>query len=575
MLGLGLSLTGGAVTRGGVSPSLDLDFMAGTMPAAVTFTRASAATYFDSAGVLRTQGYNLLLRSEEFDHAAWSKGASSIQINAGADPFGGNGADKLVENGASAFHYTNQTVVKAANALVYTYSVYIKDAGNGRQVSVTMEAGGSNGASMRVDPATGVITSAALRYGTFTSASGSIASVGNGWHRAMISATTGTEAFIAAQCSLHNGTNSIYQGDGSSGALLWGAMLEQSSTLSGYSPTTSAANGGPRFDHDPGTLAPRGLLVEEARTNIFPATINGATFTKQGSSTATDVAGITTPFGTTDSVVQVSGAPDFSNRVERFFSAVAADATVQFTSSVFIRAVTGTAAGTLRCSDGSGFDGVNNFSVGTTWTRVAASQAAGTQTGTNRLWRLYGLNAAVYIAAPQMEAGAFATSYITGGATRAADTAVIGTLTPWFNAAEGAMLAEFDLTRSPPPATQYAIAFDDGTASNMMALYVDSIAQCLGFITAGLVTQAQMLGASGIGGGTVVKAAMAYKINDAALAVNGAAAVADATVTIPTVTKFNIGNRSDGARQFSGHIRKIRYWRVRRPNSDLQQITAI
>jgi hypothetical protein len=43
----------------GAAPSLLLDFMAGTMSPLITFTRASSATYFDSAGVLQSAANNV------------------------------------------------------------------------------------------------------------------------------------------------------------------------------------------------------------------------------------------------------------------------------------------------------------------------------------------------------------------------------------------------------------------------------------------------------------------------------------------------------------------------------------
>jgi hypothetical protein len=51
--------------------------------------------------------------------------------------------------------------------------------------------------------------------------------------------------------------------DGTSGIYLWGAQLEQSTTVGEYIPTTSTINSAPRFDHDPTTGESLGLLVEE------------------------------------------------------------------------------------------------------------------------------------------------------------------------------------------------------------------------------------------------------------------------------------------------------------------------
>jgi hypothetical protein len=69
-----------------------------------------------------------------------------------------------------------------------------------------------------------------------------------------------------AFCSV-SGIRFQYTGDGTSGIYLWGAQLEQSTTVGEYIPTTSTINSAPRFDHDPTTGESLGLLVEESRTN--------------------------------------------------------------------------------------------------------------------------------------------------------------------------------------------------------------------------------------------------------------------------------------------------------------------
>jgi hypothetical protein len=48
----------------------------------------------------------------------------------------------------------------------------------------------------------------------------------------------------------------------------------------------------------------------------------------------------------------------------------------------------------------------------------------------------------------------------------------------------------------------------------------------------------------------------------------------DTTLTIPTVTRFNIGDRFDGARTWNGHIASLRYYRKRLPNAKLVTLTS-
>lgn len=63
--------------------------------------------------------------------------------------------------------------------------------------------------------------------------------------------------------------NIVFTGDPTRGIYIWGAQLEQSSTIGEYIRTTSTINSAPRFHHDPTTGESLGLLVEEQRTNLL------------------------------------------------------------------------------------------------------------------------------------------------------------------------------------------------------------------------------------------------------------------------------------------------------------------
>jgi hypothetical protein len=174
-----------------------------------------------------------------------------------------------------------------------------------------------------------------------------------------------------------------------------------------------------------------------------------------------------------------------------------------------------------------------------------------------------------------LELGSFATSAIvTAGSTvlRAVDVATVNTLTPWFNAAEGTLLVEFTPTRAAAGTTQYPAGFDDGTVANIISVYFDATGQSFGFVSTASVQQVNSYSGVNLSNGVTAKLAFAYKLNDFAVSANGAAAVTDVLGTIPTVTKLVIGNRSAGSRQYTGHIRRILYWPTRRSNAALRTI---
>lgn len=250
-------------TRNTVMPTLRLDFVnSNVLDPRITFARSSSATYFNSAGVMTTASTdvpridydpvtgvcngllieqastNLFLQSTF--QSNWGPGAGTLTANQLLSPDGTVNAAKFVENTAvSAFHYINQSVSKAASALVYTFSVFLKALGN-RQVVLRMDSGG-NGAIVTCDPVAGSI-GAAGTYGTFTSASGTIQTIGNGWYRFSLTATSSTATTLVAQLETLNAGNNVYTGDGTSGFYCFGAQLEQLAFLTSYIATTSSTS---------------------------------------------------------------------------------------------------------------------------------------------------------------------------------------------------------------------------------------------------------------------------------------------------------------------------------------------
>jgi hypothetical protein len=246
-------------------PSLDLRFAdnksladAVTGASLVTFTRASSSTFVDSAGTLQTAATdvprfdhnpttgeslgllveeartNLLLRSEEFDNASWTKTNSSVTQNAAVAPNGTTTADRLTEDGtATSTHLANGAATITAGT-TYTYSVYAK---SDTRRWLLVSPGGSWGYGW-FDVQAGV-TGTLVNGGS--SATSSIQSVGNGWFRCVITATA-VDNRIGIQLLLATGNNIItYTGDGTSGLFLWGAQLEAGAFPTSYIATTTAA----------------------------------------------------------------------------------------------------------------------------------------------------------------------------------------------------------------------------------------------------------------------------------------------------------------------------------------------
>jgi hypothetical protein len=184
----------------------------------------------------------------------------------------------------------------------------------------------------------------------------------------------------------------------------------------------------------------------------------------------------------------------------------------------------------------------------------------------------------VYAYGAQLEAGAFATSYIPTVAsqvTRSADSASVNTLTPWFNAAAGTMFGS---------GTRYNVAANagslfeigDGTNNNRLLIFGNSPTPNGSFFVAnGGVTQAFIEVANGFTVSAAGKIAAAYALNDFQQASNAVLGTADTSGTLPTVTTAYIGKAGSGATtQWNGWISSISYYPTRLPNATLQSLTV-
>jgi hypothetical protein len=210
---------------------------------------------------------NLLGYSQDFENPAWTKSNSSIAASTVIGPFGFDGGKKLVENTANSAHYLQSSSITATSGVPYTYSVYAK-AGERTRIELLGFALGLTGRGFDLSNGTTFANTGGLAEPT----SFSITPVGNGWYRCSITAN-GNGLVSTVRVYLNNGTSFSYTGDGTSGIYIFGAQLSDSASLDPYSynpvaAPTSTAYYGPRFDYDPATLAPKGLLIEEQRTNL-------------------------------------------------------------------------------------------------------------------------------------------------------------------------------------------------------------------------------------------------------------------------------------------------------------------
>jgi hypothetical protein len=200
-------------------------------------------TTFESLGLeIEESRTNLLTYSEQFDNAAWTKTNLTITANTIVSPDGALTGDKLIVDSGVAFGsgFTRQNITKAASATTYTSTVYAKAGEFNRVRFLCRDAASSaNSASVTISLVDGSVVVAVAATGTFTSASSSATSVGNGWYRIALTFTSGTETAIWGGSYIPSDSVAT-QGNGYSGIYIWGAQLEEGAFATSYIPTVAS-----------------------------------------------------------------------------------------------------------------------------------------------------------------------------------------------------------------------------------------------------------------------------------------------------------------------------------------------
>lgn len=580
------------------SPALYLNFLSGSLDSRITFSRGTQATLVDSTGKLTYAPNNLVTYSEQFDNASWTKINATVSADTAVAPNGTTTADKLIGDTAAAGHFIYQVAVpSAALGASYVCSIYIKASGYGFAFVGLNGTGYPAAAYISVNLSTGAV---ATTNGPV--AASAATSVGSGWWRVSLAATT--VAAGSVQLDVRPSTDGVWANrntaqNGSDGVLIWGAQVEQvtyQTTASTYNATTSAAYYGPRFDYDPVTLAPKGLLIEEQRTNLltYSAQFDNAAWT------VTDVTvtanSIVSPDGTSnaDTITEGSAGTAFIS------NGAATTSSATYTSSIFVK------RGNTDWLRVGASDGTNSYFV---WVNTATGTLGGSSTGGTGVYTASSIVAAAngwyrvtltgalpltangirvnsatanssntrvsgavyYLYGAQLEAGSFATSYIPTVAstvTRSADVATMtGTnFSSWYNQSAGTLIAEVQkFTPSATSTYAYELLGASSSFSMRIRLATDGRMQSVDGGVVQVDTQIQTPVPA-----TASKYAMAYSVNDYAGAANGGTVGTDTSATVPAISSLSLGS----AAVSNLYIRSIRYYPTRLSNAQLQALTA-
>jgi hypothetical protein len=350
--------------------------------------------------------------------------------------------------------------------------------------------------------------------------------------------------------------------------------------------TTASAYYGPRIDYDPNTLAVKGLLIEEARTNslTYSNTQSNAAWVASAGA-AKSSPSVAVPDGTTNANLITLVAGTSGHQVYQSFTATAA----AWTHSVYAKAGTASWVGfgfvSSATADGAFFN-LSNGTIGTVasgttatinsdgsgWYRITVTRtlSAGASQHTLEVHtadnQAYNFNAAgtetVYFFGSQTEPGSFATSYIptaTASVTRAADVVQFtgAALTALQGSAGTAILQSISLNGSSPAAITNLIR---GTNS---ILYRDTTSKTgtTNGTTALLTAAAPTWNAS-------LRNGLAWSASGRSLAYTGGAVATDAN-TVSNGGTLYLGSNNGSAVE-NGWYKSFGIWNQRLGDATLQ-----
>ena len=585
------------IVSGNGATTLSLNFQTMTvLDPRITFSRTTNATQYNSSGLLVYAPHNLESYSQQFSNAFWDKagGLTTVIDNFTTAPDGTTTATLWSEAAGTGSHHIHDLTGSYTPVIgqSYTMSMYLKqtETNPDRYVQMTFWlAGFAATAYVNFDMQLGAV---AFQGAAITNATIEVAN--NGWYRlsvtsvAMATGASGWQAAFVSSGTAPRAESYTVTAGSEESYYLWGAQVNIGA-LTPYYVSTTAPYFGPRFDYDPATLAPKGLLIEEQRTNLltYSEQFDNAVWVKGAGVTVTNNQ-VAAPDGTITADLITS--PQDQGCYENLLS-VGNGITV--TNSIYIKAGTATqllfrddlgtgrhivinpATGQITGSSGTILSS-GSSSMGNGWYRYYMTYVTDSVNARNWIRNNTAGTLTYYTWGAQLEAGAFPTSYIpttSAAVTRAADNAsMTGTnFSSWYNQSEGAFV-----TSSIGSSTSgFIVSANNGTtAERVQVSYGSGSGGNINLtVTDGGVLQAQPLIGS-ITPTNLNKTAATYKLDDFALSVNGITPAVDTLGNIATPDRLTIGMSGAGVTQINGWIQYINYYPTRLPNGTLRGMTA-
>jgi hypothetical protein len=273
----------------------------------------------------------------------------------------------------------------------------------------------------------------------------------------------------------------------------------------------------PRFDFDPTTLVCKGLLIEEARTNLLlNSLLNGTNLSTQ-LVTTTAVAHTLSFYGTGQIILSGSSTATVVGT-----GAYPSRRTLTFTPTAGV--LTLTVTGTVQYA--------------------------------------------------QLEVGGFATSFIPTDASQVTRTADVATMTgtnfsSWYNASEGALFAQAS-TFSNAATDKFIANINNNGFPNRILMIFSALNNFSASVVSNSVSQVSGNNGSVIPLNTSVKMCFATKLNNFAWSQAATTPSTDSLGAMPVVVdRLWIGSATTSS-FLNGHMQQVKYWPQRLINAEVQ-----
>ena len=356
------------------------------------------------------------------------------------------------------------------------------------------------------------------------------------------------------------------------------------------------------YDYDSdGVLRPVGLLLEGSATNrlLRSQEFDHAVWAKNAlgvaSAPAVTANYAAAPDGTTtaDRVVMALNAGTTISDMSELAQSLTTVAGNTYTQSVWLRTTDGSTKVLQLSFNG---DGTKIITVTGTWQRFSNTFTA---TDTIRWFRLAlqgttgtSDSADLLIWGAQQGVGYRPTSYIpttSAQVTRSADTSTSAQVTRstdsasvtgrnftgFYNQTQGTIVAAARFPNVANATYPRVVSVNGGSYLNAAEILVDGAEKkwSMNMRNAGALLAAANLGGAA-STGAYQRISLRIKKDDAAVSAGGAAAISDTSVTLPAMTRLDVGNQSGNSNILNGHIANITYYPQPFTNEELQTFTA-